>query len=79
MMQHYQIADQLDPLHKPKDQSKSDKDESNKSSEKQMTKSLRPSQRKMILMFAHKKSCLIHGPDSSHMTNECQTMRKQAY
>jgi hypothetical protein len=26
-----------------------------------------------------KKSCLIHGPDSSHVTNECQTMRKQAY
>jgi hypothetical protein len=22
---------------------------------------------------------LIHGPDSSHMTNECQTMREQAY
>jgi hypothetical protein len=26
-----------------------------------------------------KKSCLIHGPDSSHTTDECQTMRKQAY
>jgi hypothetical protein len=23
--------------------------------------------------------CLIHGEDSSHMTNECRTMRKQAY
>jgi hypothetical protein len=28
---------------------------------------------------APKKSCLIHGPDSSHMTNECQMMQEQAY
>jgi hypothetical protein len=26
-----------------------------------------------------KKSCLIHGPDSSHTTDECQTMQEQAY
>jgi hypothetical protein len=26
-----------------------------------------------------KKSCLIHGEDSSHMTNECQAMREQVY
>jgi hypothetical protein len=55
-MECYQIADQLDPLLKPKDQSKTDKDESNKSSESQMTKSVRPSQRKMIQKCRHPKS-----------------------
>jgi hypothetical protein len=34
VMECYQIADQLDPLLKPKDQSKTDKDKSNKPSEK---------------------------------------------
>jgi hypothetical protein len=34
VMERYQIADQLDPLLKPKDQSKTDKDESNKLPEK---------------------------------------------
>jgi hypothetical protein len=29
--------------------------------------------------LAPKKSSLIHGSDSSHTTNECQTMHKQAY
>jgi hypothetical protein len=29
--------------------------------------------------LAPKKSCLIHGPDSSHTTNKCQTMCEQAY
>ena len=28
---------------------------------------------------APKKSCLIHGPDSSHMIDECRTMHEQAY
>jgi hypothetical protein len=28
---------------------------------------------------APKKSCLIHGSDSSHTTDKCQTMHKQAY
>jgi phage/plasmid primase-like uncharacterized protein len=28
---------------------------------------------------APKKSCLIHGENSSHMTDECRTMREQAY
>jgi hypothetical protein len=28
---------------------------------------------------APKKSCLIHGPDSSNTTDECQTMQEQAY
>jgi hypothetical protein len=34
VMERYQIADQLDPLLKPKDQSKTDKHESNKLTEK---------------------------------------------
>jgi hypothetical protein len=33
-MEHYQIADNIDPLLKPKDQAKADKNETNKSTEK---------------------------------------------
>jgi hypothetical protein len=45
----------------------------------QKNKKCKANQRKMILMHRRQKSCLIHGPDSSHTTNECQTMRKQDY
>jgi hypothetical protein len=34
IMEHYQIADNIDPLLKPKDQSKADKNKTNKSTEK---------------------------------------------
>jgi hypothetical protein len=34
IIEHYQIADSIDPLLKPKDQLKTDEDESNKSTEK---------------------------------------------
>jgi hypothetical protein len=57
VMKHYQIADQLDPLLKPNDQSKTDKNKSNKSSEMSIDKkSARPSQRIMILMHRRPKN-----------------------
>jgi hypothetical protein len=80
IMEHYQIADSIDPLLKPKDQSKTNKNEMNKSTEKPNDKKRKAKSKKNDSDApAPKKSCLIHGPDSSHMTNECQTMRKQAY
>jgi hypothetical protein len=70
----------LDPLLKPKGQSKTNKDESNKSSEKPNDKKRKAKSKKNDSdVPAPKKSCLIHGPDSFHTTNECQTMCKQAY
>jgi hypothetical protein len=77
-MVHYQIADSIDPLLKPKDQSKIDTDDNKKSTEKSNDK-IRKAQMKKDDAPAPKKSCLLHGPDSSHTTNECQTMREQAY
>jgi hypothetical protein len=79
-MEHYQIADNIDPLLKPKDQSKADKNEMNKSTEKSNDKKHKAKSKKNDSdVPAPKKSCLIHGEDSSTMTDECQTMRKQAY
>ena len=77
-MVRYQIADNIDPLLKPKDQSKTDKNETNKSTEKSNDKK-RKAQTKKDDAPAPKKSCLLHGPDSSHTTDECRTMREQAY
>jgi hypothetical protein len=80
IMEHYQIADSIDPLLKTKDQSEINKDESNKSTEKSNDKKRKAKSKKSNSDApAPKKSCLIHGSDSSHMTNECQTMREQAY
>ena len=28
-------------------------------------------------MLAPKKTCMIHGPNSSHMTDECRTLQEQ--
>jgi hypothetical protein len=71
-MECYQIADSIDPLLKPKDQSKTDKKESNKLTEKLNDKKRKAKSKKNNSDApAPKKSCLIHGPDSSHMTNEC--------
>jgi hypothetical protein len=69
-MIHYQIADSIDPLLKPKDQSKIDKDGNKKSTEKSNDKK-RKAQTKKDDASVPKKSCLLHGPDSSHTTNEC--------
>jgi hypothetical protein len=76
-MERYQIADSIDPLLKPKDQSKIDKDDNKKSTEKLNDKK-RKAQTKKDDAPVPKKSCLLHGPDSSHTTNECRTIRKQA-
>jgi hypothetical protein len=79
-MEHYQIADNIDPLLKPKDQSKVDKNKSNKSTEKSNDKKRKAKLKKNDSdALAPKKSCLIHGEDSSHTTDECQTMHEQAY
>jgi hypothetical protein len=64
MMEHYQLADQLDPLLKQQNQLKTDKDDSKKSTEKSNVKNARPSPspspspspRKMILMCRRPKS-----------------------
>jgi hypothetical protein len=80
IMEHYQITDNIDPLLKPKDQSKADKNEMNKLMEKLNDKKRKAKSKKNDSDApAPKKSCLIHGEDSSHMTDECQTMCKQAY
>jgi delta 1-pyrroline-5-carboxylate dehydrogenase len=79
-MERYQLADNIDPLLKPKDQSKLDKNESNKSTEKSNDKKRKAKSKKNDSDApAPKKSCLIHGEDSSHTTDECRTMREQAY
>jgi hypothetical protein len=80
IMERYQIADSIDPLLKSKDQLKTDEDESKKSTEKSNDKQrMAKSKKNDSDVPAPKKSCLIHGPDSSHMTDKCQTMCKQAY
>jgi hypothetical protein len=80
IMKQYQIANSIDPLLKPKDQSKTDKNKLNKLTEKSNDKKRKAKSKKNDSDApAPKKSCLIHGLDSSHMTNGCQTMRKQAY
>jgi hypothetical protein len=71
-MEHYRIADSIDPLLKPKDQSKTDKNELNKSTEKSNDKKHKTKSKKNDSdVPGPKKSCLIHGPDSFHMTDEC--------
>jgi hypothetical protein len=55
MMEQYQVTNNIDLLLKQQNQSKTDKDESNKSSKSQLTKSARPNQRKMILMHRRPK------------------------
>jgi hypothetical protein len=80
IMEHYQITDNIDPLLKPKDQSKANKNETNKLTEKSNDKKRKAKSKKNDSdVPAPKKSCLIHGEDSCHMMDECQTMRKQAY
>jgi flagellar biosynthesis GTPase FlhF len=80
IMERYQITNNIDPLLKPKDQSKADKNEMNKSTEKLNDKKHKAKSKKNDSDApAPKKSCLIHGEDSSHMTNECRTMCKQAH
>jgi hypothetical protein len=72
IMVRYQIADNIDPLLKPKDQSKTNKDESNKSTEKSNDKKRKAKSKKNNSDApVPKKSCLIHGSDSSHTTDEC--------
>ncbi len=79
-MERYQIADNIHPLLKPKDQSKVNKNKSNKLTEKSNDKKRKAKSKKNDSDApAPKKSCLIHGEDSSHTTDECRTMRKQAY
>jgi hypothetical protein len=79
-MERYQIADNIDPLLKPKDQSKPDKNEMNKSTEKLNDKKRKAKSKKNDSDApAPKKSCLIHGENSSHTTDECRTIHKQAY
>jgi hypothetical protein len=67
-------------LLKPKDQSKANKKKTNKLTGKSNDKKCKAKSKKNDSDApAPKKSCLIHGEDSSHMMDECQTMRKQAY
>ena len=80
LMERYQLTDQLDPMLKQQNQSKTNKDDNKKSTEKSNDKKRKAQTKKDDSNVpAPKKSCLIHGPDSSHTTDECRTMRKQAY
>jgi hypothetical protein len=79
-MEHYQIVDQIDPLLTQQNQSKNDKDDNKKSTEKLNDKKRKAQSKKNDSNApAHKTSCLIHGPDSSHTTDKCQIMQEQAY
>jgi hypothetical protein len=72
VMESYQIADQVDPLLKPKDQLKTDKDESNKLSEKPNDKKHKAKPKKNDSeMLVSKDPCMLHESNSSHMTEEC--------
>jgi hypothetical protein len=65
---------------KQQNQSKIDKDDSNKSMEKLNDKKRKVQSKKNDSnVLAPKTSCLIHGPDSSHTTDKCQTMQEEAY
>jgi hypothetical protein len=80
VMECYQIANNIDPLLKPKDQSKPDKNKTNKLMEKSNDKKRKAKSKKNNSDTpVPTKSCLLHGEDSSHTTDECRTMRKQAY
>jgi hypothetical protein len=80
LMECYQLADQLDPVLKQQNQSKTNKDDNKKLMEKLNDKKRKAQPKKDDSNVpALKKSCLINGPDSSHTTDECQTMREQAY
>ena len=80
MMQCYQLADWLNPSLNQQNQSKTNKDDSKKSTEKSNDKKCKAKSKKNDSDApAPKKSCLIHGPDSSHTTDECRTMQEQAY
>jgi hypothetical protein len=72
MMECYQIEDQLDPSLKQQNKSKINNDDSKKSTEKPNDKKCKAKPKKNDSNVpAHKKSCLIHGPDSSNMTDKC--------
>jgi hypothetical protein len=61
-------------------QLKTNKDDFNKSTEKSNDKKHKAQLKKHDSnALVPKKSCLIHGPDSSHTTNECQILQEQAY
>jgi hypothetical protein len=79
MMECYQLANCLDPSLKPQNQSKTDKDESNKLTEKSNdTKCKAKLKKNDSDMPAPKKPCMLHGSNSSHMTDDCQTLQEQA-
>jgi hypothetical protein len=65
---------------KQQNQLKTNNDNNKKSMEKSNDKKCKAQPKKDDSnALAPKRSCLIHGPDSSNTTNECQTMHKQAY
>ena len=77
MLSTHQIN--LDPSLKPQNQSKTNKDESNKLTEKSNDKKCKAKPKKNDSnMPAPKKPCMLHGPNSSHMTDDCQTLQEQA-
>jgi hypothetical protein len=76
MMECYQLTDQLDPSLKQQNQSKTDKHDSKKSTEKPNDKKCKAKLKKndSDALVPNKRTCMTHGPNSSHMTNECQTL-----
>jgi hypothetical protein len=77
-MEHYQLANHIDLSLKQQKQSKTDKDESKTLSEKPNDNKCKAKPKKNNSdMQAAKKPCILHGPNSSHMTDECQTLQEQ--
>jgi hypothetical protein len=78
MMECYQVADQLDPSLK-QNQSKTNKNKTKKLMEKSNNKKCKAMPKKNDSdLPVPKKACMQHGPDSSHMSDECQTLQQQA-
>ena len=71
MMEHYQLTDQLHPPPK-QNQTKNNTNDSKKSTEKSNNIKHKAKLKKNDSdLLAPKKACMLHGPDSSHMSNEC--------
>jgi hypothetical protein len=63
MMEHYQLTDHLDPSLKPENQSKTNKDESDKLMEKPNDKKHKAKPKKDDSdLPGFKKACKLHGP-----------------
>jgi hypothetical protein len=74
----YQLADNLNPSLKQQNQSKTNKNNSKKLTEKPIDKKHKAKPKKNDSdMLGLKKPCMLHGSNSSHMTEDCQVVQEQ--